>query len=397
MKPGVCAALFLGTMACVLSGCDEDPGPPVPLQVLATVQDNQFQARRYFLLYDPNEPIPSIVDGSLRVYLDDRDLANNEELGARPARVWLTPGLFDDSGHEVDPVAAGIPTYDVTPDVPYRGWFHLLDPVEDYNVFVNDAWTLPYLELRSPLTPDQVMAVSYVIELAQGGTVRIGNTALEADSLDLRMIRPGVGVDGWEADLTQGPWAPARRLELKNVYNLGDLNLDPNAFELSIELDRGGDNLSVLTNEFGDTTPILELLGLDQRDNLVGDRFVPDGKVDPEYIDYENGLLFFPDFRPFDPEPEDIAGPNPLDFALQGAIRLRERSWPIQPGAHRPDTLGWTFDPAGTTPWEQIVRSPFPTAQKETVPGIYDLRSDVLSSRQAVNHKYNIVRLGQAP
>ncbi len=356
-----------------------------------TVQDNNFQARRYFLLYDPNEPIPTIVDGSLRVYLDDRNLDNNNELGARTARVWLTPGLFDDAGNLVDPVAAGIPTYDVTPDVPYRGWFHLLNPVEDYNIFTNDAWTLPYLELRSPLSPDQVMAVSYVIELPQGGTVRIGNTVLEADSLDLRMIRPGVGVDGWEADLTQGPWAPARRLELKNVYNLGGRNLDANDFELAIEIDGGGNNAVVLTNEFGETTSLLEVLGLDQRDNLVGDRFEPDGKVDPEYIDYENGLLFFPDFRPFDPEPEDIAGPNPLDFAVQGAVRLRERSWPIQTNAHRPDTLGWTFDPAGATAYEQIAPSSQDAVERETVPGIYDLRSDVLSSRQATNHKYNIV------
>ena len=118
-------------------------------------------------------------------------------------------------------------------------------------------------------------------------------------------------------------------------------------------------------------TPLIQVLGLDQRDNHDASSRVPDGLVDPEYINYDEGRLWFPDLRPFDPGPADVQGND-----------YRARSWPkvtglSRPDLSRPDTLGWR--PGRRT----AVRSSEQVLAEETAPEIYDLRPDVLSREAA--------------
>jgi len=59
-------------------------------------------------------------------------------------------------------------------------------------------------------------------------------------------------------------------------------------------------------DRIGDIT-LLQMTGLDlYKVTNTGISPGPDDLVDDEYISYENGLLHFPDLRPFDPDPSDL-------------------------------------------------------------------------------------------
>ncbi len=326
------------------------------------IDDTGFLSGKYFFISDPDSAaIPTVESRNIRVYLDDKDLNNNSTLGARAAQVWLDPNRR-------------------TPQEPYEGQFHLLQPEDDYVVYNNQNFTQPLLVLKNGVSPNQVLATAYV---PTGGASldTVGSFAPgDADVLQLKMIRP----DGltWGTDsLAVSVWAPARRLELKNVYSLGARSIDPTSFELRVERDIGGSNPTDLTNEWGTKTPLIQILGLDQRNNNDRSDFTPDGLIDSDYIDYEQGLLFFPDLRPFDPSAVDISG----------APGVRARSWPIGATGCRPDTLGWRL--VSPVPCEQQTTQgvPMRSATDETVPEIYDLRVDRLSTQASKFHLYTIV------
>ena len=136
-----------------------------------------------------------------------------------------------------------------------------------------------------------------------------------ADTLFLKMIRPDALTWGKDS-LAVSVWAPVRRLELKNIYSLGSRTIDPETFDLKVERDIGGSNPTDLDNDAGMKTPLIQVLGLDQRNNNDRSDFTPDGRVDPEFVDYDQGLIFFPDLRPFDPSIVDVRGapgiPRPI-------------------------------------------------------------------------------------
>jgi len=334
-------------VAIPLIGCSDNPTTANGPTTLYT-QDWQYYRGKYFFLVDPDSSSPVTVS-EIYVYLDDNNPLNNVELGARPARAWL------------DPEAK-------TPTTPVEGEFHLLEQGRDYELRTSDA--LPQgqevLVLTTWVGETQVLAVAYSGEV-NGQPVEVGSLNLNPpnspDTLDLKILHPSQDVWG-TVDLTQSPWAPARKLELKNIYNLGVRNSDPERLHVRIVRDvagDGGDHPATLENEFGVVTPLIEVLGLDQRNNLDPANLVPDGEVDPEYIDYGSGILFFPDLRPFDPNLADIAG-----------TAYRERSWPVVAGTSRPDTLGWYLN--GTT--DSPERSGSEVRDMETSPDLYDVRFD---------------------
>jgi hypothetical protein len=352
-------------LGAVLVGCSDNPAvtdnPPTTY-----VQDWQYLASRYFFLTDPDGESPVVLD-ELFVFLDDRNPIDDVDLGALPGRAWLDPAQR-------------------TPAYGYLGMFHLLQQDIDYEVDTFGPDGLPYLRLRAPMSLEGVLAVAYSGEV-NGDSVEVGTrygSWASGDTLELKMLRPG-SEDWGTVDLTLSPWAPARRLELKNIYSLGMNRIDPVSLHVRIVRDvagPGGDNPPTLLNEFGVTTPLLEVLGLDQVDNAHPSDLVPDGEVDSRYIDYENGLLFFPDLRPFDPGLADISG-----------TAHRERSWPEIPTAGRPDTLGWYLGPGAVpTPSTSAVR------EMETVPAIYDTRLDALALTHEDVHVYTLeVTLDEAP
>ena len=323
------------------------------------IDDTNFLGGKYFFISDPDAAaIPTVDSRNIRVYLDDRDGNNDGTLGARAAKVWLNPRTR-------------------TPSEPYEGQFHLLQPEDDYFIYNNQNFTQPLLVLKNGISTNQVLATAYVAAAAD----TVGSFApAPTDTLQLKMIRPASNTWNTE-DLPTSPWAPVRRLELKNVYSLGARSIDPTSFELRVERDIGGSNPTDLTNEYGVKTPLIQVLGLDQRNNNDRSDFTPDGLIDPDFVDFEQGLLFFPDLRPFDPSLVDVSG----------ASGIRARSWPIRTMDCRPDTLGWTL--AGPLACDQQTQFGVPvrSTAAETVPRIYDMRAEQLSTQASKYHLYTMV------
>lgn len=333
------------------------------------INDLQYVRGKYFFLSDPDSTVPQIV--GLRVYVDDRVGINDTQLGAQDAEAWIDPARQTPAG------------------APYDGSFHLLQEEEDYQVLNTGSGTgaggdtrlrsMPILVLTNPLSPNHVLAVAYR-QLVGADTVDVGTFTdfQPGETLQLKMIRPGE--DSWGTDtrnnIAFSTWAPVRRLELKNVYDLRSRNIEKDSFELRIVQDvagEGGSNPETITNEFRKSTPLLQVLGLDQKNNANPSNRTPDGLVDQEYIDLDNGLLFFPDLRPFDPSLTDIQGNG-----------FRQRSWPVPAGATRPDTLGWKL--VNGEPRE----SGDPWRSQETVPEIYDLLPNTLDREAGDFHIYTI-------
>ena len=329
---------------------------------IVRIADWNYVQGKYFFLLNPNG---SATQGDapisqIHLYLDDKDVHNNIELGAQPARVWLNPANKD------------------TTFAYATGQFHLLTQEQDYTVPTDlSSSSFPRVELKTPLSPNQTLAVAY-IQTTGAVSETVGTWATTVDTtrvLDLKMLRPSD--EEWGPnDLTRSPWAPVRYLEAKNVYSLGVRDIDPGSFTLSVVRDiagEGGTNPDFIVNEFGKQTTLLRVLGLDQKNNSDNSR-APDNRIDaPEFINYAEGIIVFPDLRPFDPDSADIAG-----------NAVRERSWPRAIGAERPDTLGWYKDPLSADP----VRSP--NRVTEVLPAIYDTKETELSQISFQNHKYTI-------
>jgi len=350
-------------MLVVSFGCVDDlEVPEAPSSRKIFVPDWNYVQGKYFFLINPNDPNATLGPiTSVHVYLDDKDVHNNIELGAQPARVWLNP-------------------QDKTGFTPATGQFHPLSQEQDYTVFNDPSTSSPtHIALETRLSPYQTLAVAY-IQTVGAVTETVGTWATTVDTtrvLDLKMLRPSD--EEWGPnDLKQSPWAPARYLEAKNVYSLGVRDIEPGTMTLDVVRDIAGSqgqNPNFIDNEFGKRTGLLQALGLDQKNNANPNNRTPDSRIDPEYVDHANGLILFPDLRPFDPDLTDIEG-----------NAIRGRSWPPDPNAERPDTLGWYKGYLGDP-----VMSPADRRSAEVVPEIYDLKFTQLAQTSFQHHRYSIV------
>jgi hypothetical protein len=315
-----------------------------------TLEDWSFIRGKYFFISDPDSAvIPRLVPNSLRVYLDDNVKQNDIELAALDADVFLDPTLA------------------IQPDT-IAGDYHQLEPERDYNVYNDQNYSLPLLVLRSPLSSEQSLAVAYQESTGTGirnvGTIDVDPGATE---ITLKLIRaPEREFQG--ETLVQDYWAPSRRLEIKNIYRLNDRNIDRESFRLQIFRKDGVSTPEPSKRTAGGVeVSYIEILGLDQRNNETSER-IPDGRIDDEYIDYTEGLIFFPDQRPFDPTIADFGG-----------TQFRARSWPVFASETRPDTLGWEAD---------SMRSM--ESLQEANPDIYDLKKSTIDREIGQYNKYQL-------
>ncbi|NNF08510.1 MAG: hypothetical protein HKN21_17240, partial [Candidatus Eisenbacteria bacterium] len=255
-------------------------------QGVSVVRDMDFIKGKFFFLSDPDSAaFPRIDFSTLAIYLDDNInlQQNDQEKTEIEAEVFL------------DPTAPGL-----TPD-PYEGRFHQLIQIEDYTLSNDVNYSIPILELRSPLQTDQTLAIAYIDTINVGGldVVReVGTVTLsegDTTAISLKMIRPQENEFDGE-DFTSDFWTPTRRYEIKGWYRIGDVrDVDEESFELQI-FRKTDTERRPSANVAGTEIPYLEILGLDQEDNATGER-IPDGRVDRRYIDYSNGYIFFPDLR----------------------------------------------------------------------------------------------------
>lgn len=291
------------------------------------LNDYDYVKGQYFLLYDPNDGVfYDIPDTSIAVYLDD-GIYNNDinVLKGRaeidPDGVFGTPGLADTAS---------------------TGTFDLLRPGADQqyeilnDIYPFSTFTVKVLRLRQPIpaNSNQILAVRYsarpVIDLATGDLgpeVRVGGRLITASGSDsgatvLKLLRPPRAQQAVQPDFrfdTTGAFYRARELELRNFYQLSGFGIDPKTFQLTIK--RGQDDPPRTTVPFADSVvSYIEVLGLDNFDESTGQAIrghdnLVDGAAPNSrqrlWVDYKNGVVFFPDPRPFAPR---IAGPSAKPF-----------------------------------------------------------------------------------
>lgn len=170
-----------------------------------------------------------------------------------------------------------------------EGKFRYLESDEFY---VNEQFG--YIALNTPMQEDDMLAVYYETVSLDGEVRKYGR--LDGDVPLLRLLKrqqerpPDVQDDPsrW------GTW----QYEWRNVYYLGQTDIDPNNFDLRIyRIESEGEHSEIDENG----TPYVQLLGLDRRG--VDAHSEPDRRVDIDYslINFERGELIFPDQYPFAP------------------------------------------------------------------------------------------------
>lgn len=157
-----------------------------------------------------------------------------------------------------------------------RGYFNRQFPGEDYTI----DYQTGRIEFLRPVTPRMTIVAAYEYLGEGGGVVGNPSNPFADDNGDGVVDEEGepLGYVVLKASGTRGT-------ELRNVYSLGNRNISPTEFELSIW--RNGSQSYTTSNG---TYSYLQIFGLDKNG---------DGRVDPENIDFERGLIFFPDPRPF--------------------------------------------------------------------------------------------------
>lgn len=291
--------------------CDGDPAvPEAPAFSIHEVRDTGFLARRAYTLRppDPATGLPRFGPVSeVRVWVDDY----RAELGGggveTPGVAYLSLEPGDTSAVRAGGRWTPLQPLDFTVDETH-GILHLTDPVA---------------ELHS-------LAASFV---ARPEGVPTGGLA--GDSLRLQMLHPSDLLTWYgQGGGSSTPWSPLMGAEMRNIYDLGGADFPTSGYLIEVR---------VLTPEWEwvdrqDGMPLIELLGLDRGTYTVSeaDPDTPDGVVDPHWIDFSAGRLFFPNVRPFDPVPGSPFSTD-YDLGVRNEIlyRLPERRVRFDPDAHR--------------------------------------------------------------
>jgi hypothetical protein len=305
---------------------------------------------QYFLLYDPSSGAPLDVRAQdIRLYRDDANAGN--DANTIPGKAVLDPdGALSQPLTPAQAAASVAGNFDLLTPGPGAD-YELLD-----DLFAFHDTTYHVIRLARPISPysNEVLAVSFsaapIIGPGHvlGPPISVGGRVLSAPGPDsgstlLKLVRAPRSLepptpDGIAYD-PASPWAPARELELKNIYAMGGLNIDAASFTLTLQQ---GESAPPVTSQAG--VPFVEMLGLDSWDERSGSP-VPghDGRIDAigynaqtrGRVDYANGLLILPDFRPFAPR---LDAPSPVAFDLYLAAHVNRRLRLGQPGSPSPSS-----------------------------------------------------------
>ncbi len=239
-------------------------------------------------------PMDSLV--VIEVYEDDRNNSNNAREGTLAFPGTARPMNLD--------TGAAPPIQNQGVD----GFFHRLEPQKDY--FVDRS--LGYIVFRSRVQDTSIIGVYLKTKSGQ----ELGKLSYDPDNpqtsrMDLKLIkapsqRPS-DVDTWD-------------LEWKNVYDLGQTNIQEEGLEIRIYRDTS-DGVKPDTQN---GVPIVHILGLDQQDEYGNKK--PDNKVDLNrtFVDFYRGELIFPLLRPFDAKDSrgESARPDGVDVDLNPKVPM---------------------------------------------------------------------------
>ena len=179
-----------------------------------------------------------------------------------------------------------------------QGYFNPQFPGQDYNI----DYETGEIEFLSPISASYTIVVAYEYLGSGGGTVGSPGSVFPDENYagpdepavaTTPNLNPPVG----EPSVLESPAHPDsyvvikekgfRGTEASHVYSLGNRNINPRDFQLSII--RQGQSEAFQTD--AGRVPYIEIFGLDRNG---------DGNVDAQFIDYDRGLLRFPVFRPFE-------------------------------------------------------------------------------------------------
>ena len=290
----------------------------------------------YYFLYDPNLDVLQIDNKDISVYLDDYNYSNDQV--SVPGRAFVDSTLTCE-----DYAQCGLPSVTGTFTQLYQG--------DDYQILEMYGSYFKVIRLQRQLTGDQRLAVTYrakrVFSTGPGDLFDVGQpdttTTPEPDGVRRRymkllrapasIVKPNSTTGFFERDSLL---ARTRDLELKNFYQLPGQRIDKSSFSLTIR--KGVDDppvTSILTAD--GSVPYLEVLGLDSFDESHSGGPTPghDGNVDGTYltagsqqvfVDYEDGILFLPDLRPFAPRIGSAypASEFPFDHAVGDSLLRRD-------------------------------------------------------------------------
>ena len=152
-----------------------------------------------------------------------------------------------------------------------RGYFNPQFAGQDYNI----DYETGEIEFLSPISASYTIVVAY--EYLGSGGGRVGNAEVFVDENgDGTLDEEGEEV-GYIVLKEKG----FRGTEATHVYSLGNRNINPRDFTLTIL--RQGQSETFQTSS--GSVPYIEIFGLDQNG---------DGNVDAQFIDYDRGILRFP-------------------------------------------------------------------------------------------------------
>jgi hypothetical protein len=168
------------------------------------------------------------------------------------------------------------------------GFFHRLDPTRDYAI----DRRLGFIVFANRVQDTSTIGV--YMKVKSGAQTEFGSLDYKPDvpgsKLELKLIktksqRP-TDTDTWD-------------LEWKNVYDLGQKNIDPEGLEIRIFRDASNGPPKDTQNGI----PYIQILGLDKSDEQGN--LNPDNKVDlnRSVVDRFRGEIIFPLLHPFDSEP----------------------------------------------------------------------------------------------
>lgn len=338
MRRLVWVLVALGLASGLGCGGTHRTSAPVAGTIHTVLADIDWAHGQYFLLYDPGfGSVYDVDDASLRVYRDDGIPTN--DLNVLPGKAVLDP----DGALQV-PLSAEQDSSAV------RGSFDLLSPGPDgdyeilHDVYAFHDTSFKVIRLRQPIPTqsNQVLAVTYVAAPivgaghVLGAPVSVGGRVISAPGRDsgsvlMKLLRMPRQLETPTPDFQNydesAPLAQVHELELKNVYQLGALNIDPASLRLTV---RFGQEDPPITSANG--IPFLEVLGLDSWNESSGVAVRGhDGQLDhigfnlqtQAWVDYARGELFLPDVRPFKPRFDQFA--HPFDRFLDVQVNRRRR------------------------------------------------------------------------
>lgn len=265
-------------------------------------RDIDFAANQFFFL---DHPAGHLFDGGSELYHWRVDYGTLEvfvsngiapSIGAANAVDYFKARVYADTlNNGVDAGDLAGQNSEIQP-------FRKLNGERDYIVRKDADGFFSILQLSSPIQESEFLAVSYR-GLGQNGeaNIYVGESSIgklpyndsAADTLTLELIKP----DPYK------PESPTWDYMLRNIYRLGGRGLDFGTLELEIE--RVGTSAQPTFPE-GSSTPYLRFFGLDQHKGEDLATFDPDGLIDRNWVDVNEGLLIMPILEPFNPPADSI-------------------------------------------------------------------------------------------